>query len=213
MSPRPRHGAYTKALAPPAEHEGWTITPVKLDLDADPLTDEYGLEPVLEGHVVPEPLYQLLEMRFDALWVRARVEAIFPGLQSPAEDQRIEMSCMEYGLLLERERPQPAALLVRLSDENGESYVGFSEREQDEDLMRDVMGAVADLVYLSDAADGDFAEFQDTTFNDFYGSAFAIGCQGGDFFLQAQDPEVARLLETEGPEYFERLHGYDDSED
>lgn len=100
------------------------------------------------GFNLLDELRDLVERQLDAIWVRARIAALF-GIDSPQESERPEKSLMAFGFVAVSAasiRPRPVAFPFECTGYYGRSSLFFSESEPDEATRRTIGSAFWDLL-------------------------------------------------------------------
>jgi hypothetical protein len=145
---------------------------------------KYPFVNFLEASPMDDRLAHLLEKKLDAIWVRARLKAIF-GVDSAPEGVRIEKSFSSFFVLATAETPSNASIKIpfECSDHYGRTSLFFSPNEVDSSLTESVATSfwqlVTDEVTLSD--------FEDKAFHLGVGVWMYFGCKDGQPFYSEKD--------------------------
>jgi hypothetical protein len=164
---------------------GWSFTPARVALPGPTNVTGPRLEAVLTKER-PEILALLPEQGADAIWARARIEALFGIASIPAAD-RVEKSLMEFGFLA---RPEQDAAVNEVpficSDNYGRSAVYFAEATPPQAMER-----IGDAFWALVADGGQLAGYRDRAFHPGASVWMEYGCANGTLFLEYPDDEAS----------------------
>lgn len=127
-------------------------------------------------------LRELLEHKCDAMWVRARIKALF-NIDSPPEGERIEKSFMFFGFVAVILRSRKVACLFECTDYYGSSHLFFSEQGPEPEIQSAIASAFWEML-LSDPEQ--LAEFSDKAYHVGAGIWMAYGYKQGEFFYEEE---------------------------
>lgn len=132
----------------------------------------------------PDVLRELPAPGTDALWARARIQALF-GVASAPEDDRVEKSMMDFGFVAVREAggDRVATPFVCI-DHYGRSGLMLSE-QVDAATVEAIGNAFWALVTSGD----ELADYEDRAFHPGACIWMEYGCRGGALFFDETDED------------------------
>jgi hypothetical protein len=185
MRADPAHGVVHELLGIARDAGEWSFAAGRVELAGDSIATGPRLEALLSAHH-PEVLRLLPEPDTDAIWVRARIEAMF-GTRSPPEDQRVEKSLMEFGFVAKRERSgAEVAIPFVCSDYYGSSALSFARAVPALD-----QDAIGDAFWGLIASGRKLADYRDRAYHVGAGVWMAYGCTNGSLFIEYPEEDEA----------------------
>lgn len=185
MQTDPRHGLVHELLSIARDSGEWSFAAARVELAGGSFDIGPRLEPILAARL-PAVLHLLPEPGTDAIWARARIEALF-GIASPPENQRIEKSLMEFGFVAKREQSGHAVVIPFVcSDYYGKSALSFAEAVPISDVQ-----AIGDAFWGLITSGGKLAEYRDRAYHIGAGVYMEYGCTNGNLFLEYPEEDEA----------------------
>jgi hypothetical protein len=161
---------------PTCTADGWSFTPARVELDGSHFVTGPPLAPILATKLRPV-LRELPEPGIDAVWARARIEAIF-GVRSVPQDQRQEKSMMQFGFIGTRGGERDDVIAFECTDYYGKSMLVFSEG-----MPRLAMNELAAAFWGLVASHGELSNYHDRAFHPGACVWMEYGCANGELFL------------------------------
>jgi len=158
----------------------WQFVPADIELEGSSWSPECALADQPEVAASCEELRDLVPRRLDAIWVRARVKALF-AVDSPPEEGRPEKSLMLFGFAaVQNERPD-VSYVFECSDYYGKAELCFGETQPDE-AARAALGAAFWQLLLAEP--DVVADYEDRAFHLGAGVWMHYGRRNGELFYE-----------------------------
>jgi len=167
---------------------GFRFTPAQVKLTGTsfspecPLAD-YARDP---GRDLSDEVRNLVGRKLDAIWVRARIMALF-HVDSLPESERIEKSLMTFGFAVVSTGSEGAGVVAfpfECTDYYGRSHLFFSESELDAATRRAIGSAFWELLL---SVQEEVAEYEDRAYHLGAGVWMHYGRRHGAFFYEERD--------------------------
>ncbi len=173
-------GELRDVLGPQRRSDAWSFVPADIRLEGSSWSGECDLRDEPDATKCSAELRDLVDRHLDAIWVRARVRAVF-GVDSQPEEERPEKSLMHFRFAAAHDESPQASYVFECTDYYGKAQLCFGETQPDE-VVRAAIGAAFWRLLL---AEPDLlADYEDRAFHPGACIWMHYGCRNGELFYE-----------------------------